>query len=419
MKIEKKVVLSCCIGNILEFYDFALYSFFANIISELYFPAKNPINSLILFYGVFAVGFLSRPIGAIFFGFLGDRLNRVTTLSISLLGVAIATFFMGILPTYSQWGILAPIILMFLRVIQGISLGGEYSNSLIFVSEHMKKIQAKSPSFATGIVSSMGLLGWFLASYFSLVFTRIEISLLCWRIPFLFGSVVGLVGIYLRTKLVDAFPIENDKEIHFLKKFAKVFRHPKEMSPALGVGLLMGALFYGQFIFEMSFLPLVANISKETAAKIVMFGIFLYMVLLPIMGLFADRVGHKKVVFSACILCIASAPALFIFEFSSSLVLILLAQLIVAVLLAGLMGPGTFLMSLFFPRDIRCLGVSFSYNLGAAVIGGMVPSFNLFLYKWHKSPIGPACLLMLLAFLATLLLYQARTTQKIERLQYP
>lgn len=408
MKAEKKAVLASSIGNILEFYDFALYGFFAQTLSKLYFPLNEPIASLFVFYGVFAVGFICRPIGAVLFGYIGDKFDRRSTLSLSLFGIALATLFMGLLPTYEKWGLMAPISLTLLRVIQGISLGGEYTNSLIFVSEHMEKVKAKHPALATGMVSSMGLLGWFAASFLSIYFKEESLSLFCWRIPFLIGSLVAVVGIYLRKHVSDAFrPVEKNDHT-FLSDLVEVFRHPKEMLPPIGVGLLMGALFYGQFIFGTTFLPLVANLSREMTGKVISFGLFSYMIALPLLGFLSDRLGHKRVVLSSCFACVLLAPILFQLEASSSLVRILFAQVLVAILLAALMAPGTFLMSLNFPPTVRCLGVSLSYNIGAAVIGGMVPSINLGLYNWHHNPLDPAYFLAVTALLSGVFLILAR-----------
>ncbi|MCB1068197.1 MAG: MFS transporter [Simkania sp.] len=413
MKVEKKAYLSASIGNVLEFYDFALYGFYAKIISELFFPLDHPVNALLLTYGVFAVGFLARPLGAIIFGIIGDRFERKTSLSLSLIGIAFATTAMGLLPSYSNWGLLSPISLTILRIIQGICIGGEYSNSLVFVSEHLEKYRAKFPAFTTGIVSAMGVMGWFIASLMGTLFNGSN-SLLSWRIPFILGSIVGVIGYYIRKHTEDAY--EKSRNFTPFVKGVQEFMHfPKHCFEVMAIGILMGALFYGQFIFSYSFLPLITNLSSTQVSKLVSVGIFAYMIFLPISGWISDKLGHKKMILFSCILSFFLSPLFFYLSASGVQLNILFSQVLVAFTLAALMSPGTYYMSLVFPSHIRCAATSINYNLGATLFGGTAPTFGLILYQYFKDPLAPAIFLSIAALIAGLCLRSINLTCKAQK----
>lgn len=384
MKPQKNAYLSASLGNVLEFYDFALFGFYAKTISKLFFPTSHPLNSLLLSFGVFAIGFLCRPMGGILFGLLGDRLGRKDTLCYALVGIGFATFAMGFLPTYAVWGIASPICLTVLRIIQGISLGGEYSNSLVFVTEYLKKFQAKYPACMTGIVSAVGVVGWFAASLLSMAFQEEEWGVFSWRIPFVVGGVVALIGLYIRLGTRDAESIE--REGASIKRMLQlIFSQMQSVLFVLTVGAVMGILFYGQFIFMNSFLPQVTPLNPAIVGKVVTLGLFSYMFFLPMMGWFADRVGYRRCLLLSTLLSALSAPLLFQMQFSGSVGALLFAQVWAAMMLALFFASGTYLMSLSFPFRVRCLGVSLCYNIGASLFGGVTPNLYIMMYKSTES----------------------------------
>lgn len=418
MKVEKKAYLAASIGNILEFYDFALYGFYAKILSELFFPLDHPLNALLLTYGIFAVGFLARPIGAIVFGIIGDRFERRMSLSLSLVGIAFATTAIGLLPTYSTWGIMAPISLTVLRIFQGVCIGGEYSNSLVFVSEHLEKYRARFPAFTTGTVSAMGVMGWFIASLMGIIFNGHHSQLFSWRIPFILGSLVGVIGYYIRKHTKDAYETAR-VPIPFTKAIKEFIRFPKECLQVIAIGILMGALFYGQFIFSYSFLPLITDLSPTQISKLVSAGIFSYMVFLPLIGWISDKLGHKKMMLISCLLSFCLSPVFFYLSTSGSQFNILISQILVGLILSALMAPGTYYMSLIFPSHIRCAATSINYNLGATLFGGTAPTIGLILYQHFKHPLAPAIFLSAAALISILCLYSATIAPKAQKLPLP
>lgn len=397
--MRKKVYVAASIGNTLEFYDFALYGFYAGILSDLFFPVDNPLNSLLLAYSVFAVGFLSRPLGAVLFGLIGDRFSRRVSLLWSLLGIAFSTVLIGFIPTYRTWGIMAPVCLTFLRIFQGICLGGEYCNSLVFVSEYLEKYRVSFPAFVMGSISAMGVLGWLLAALIGGIFNGETISTTSWRIPFLFGGLVGVVGYYIRKHTDDAYGNLN-KPVSMFRKIKEMLRYPYQSMQAASIGILMGALFYGEFVFSYSFLPRVTTFSSSEISRLVAIGIFSYMLLLPLIGWLSDLFGHKKMILLSCILSFCLSPLIFYLNASGSKAGFVFSEIFVAFLLSALMAPGTYYMSLIFPSHIRCSGAAIFYNLGATLFGGTAPSLGLILYRVFETSLAPAIFLSFSALIA-------------------
>lgn len=381
MKKGQHIYFSAGIGNILEFYDFALFGFYAQVFSTLYFPLKDPLNALLLSFTVFAVGFLCRPLGAIIFGWLADKFSRKMSLSYSLIGIGFATLGIAVLPPYESWGIFSPLCLAFFRIVQGISIGGEWSNSLVLVSEHLKKYRASHPAFVTGTVTAMGVLGWFLASFLCSIFRTEGWSLFSWRLPFAFGSLVALIGYYIRKKIDDPFEGLKKETFSIVKSFFCILQYKKAGLKVFSIAALMGVIFYGQFIFNNSFLPKVTALSSQTVSRLVSLGIFCYMVFLPVVGWLSDRFGHKITMIGAASGCTLCGPLIFYLQFSGGFSRIILTQISSAFFLAMLMAPGTYVLSTAFPTRIRSLGVSISYNLGATLFGGLTPTLYLLFYK--------------------------------------
>lgn len=394
------------IGNALEFYDFALHGFYIKIFTDLFLPLNHSlITGFFIIYGMFTIGFLSRPIGGFFFGFLGDKYGRKNALSYSLTGIGLATFGIAILPTYKMIGLLSPILLMVLRILQGMCLGGEWTNSLIFVSEDLNKNKKESPAKTTGIIASMGIIGWFFASMLTHFFSHHETLFLSWRMPFFLGSIVAIIGIYLRNHMDDSYCEKRTRLSFGLRSIKEILKYSNNLFIVSAISGLNGALFFSKFIFNVSFLPLVTSFSSVEISKSVSFGLFCYMVFLPITGIIADRVGHKKTMLFSSIATFISTPFSAYFEITGSLTTLFVMQLWTAFLLASWFSPGTYYLSKQFPTHIRCTATAVGYNIGNILCGALAPSINLILYQVTKNPLAPAVFLICIALFSTLILY--------------
>ncbi|HZK54211.1 MAG TPA: MFS transporter [Desulfosporosinus sp.] len=205
-------------GNVMEWYDFALYGFMATIIARLFFPDQSQVASLIATYGIFAAGFIMRPIGAVFFGRLGDTLGRSRAMLISVIMMVIPTFCLGLLPTYEKIGIFAPVLLIIIRLVQGVSVGGEFSSSATFLVETSPKNKRGLSGSWANFGSTLGvLLGSGMATLTITLLDDTVVMAWGWRLPFLFGGLLGCLAIYLRKGL--------PKSEHFQKYIQK---KPKE-----------------------------------------------------------------------------------------------------------------------------------------------------------------------------------------------
>ncbi len=201
--MNKRAVFSSFIGNTLEFYDFALYGALAGLFTTLFFPNSDPASTLFLNgVGVFSIGLIARPLGGLIFGYIGDRYSRRLALSLSMYLMAIPSFIITILPTYQTIGILAPIILVGVRILQGFCTGGEYNGAAIFALEHQ---DPKHRGLVSGMMTASSASGLLLATIVSFVFTNNTFPEWAWRVPFLFGMCIALFGYYVRRKNLEGF----------------------------------------------------------------------------------------------------------------------------------------------------------------------------------------------------------------------
>jgi len=388
-----KPLLAASIGNILELYDFAIYAFLMPTIGPLFFPNANKLTSLVLSFGVFAASFLTRPLGGILFGHLGDKKGRTKALSLSLILMALCTGLMGLLPTYAQIGILAPILLTVLRLAQGLCLGGEYSGSLIIVLEHIGYDSKKRPGLMGSLVTAASISGLLLG---------LAVSHLCqppflpesfWRTAFLIGALTGLLGFYIRKNMQEP-EVLNKPSTERFPLISLLSDYPGTTFATVGMGALTGALFYGLFVFPISFLPAVMGVPPHLAKQCTLVGAGLCIIFLPIMGLVSDRIGHYKLMGLSALATICLAFSLFSLFSYADTPRILVAQIIAALLTASFMAPVSVVMSEIFPAKVRYTGASFSYNLGLCLLGAATPAISLMLVKETGSVVAPATYLI-------------------------
>ncbi|MBY0282213.1 MAG: MFS transporter [Alphaproteobacteria bacterium] len=385
-----KVVGVTLLGNLLEFYDLGLFGFFAPVISPLFFPTEDPLALLIASMSVFAAGFISRPLGALLFGYIGDRRGRKISLSHTILLMACPTFIISILPTYASIGILAPIILMFCRLVQGICTGGEYNNAAIFLLEHQ---DPKKRGFFSGMVTASAIFGFFLASSMAVFvsFFPLENSW-SWRLPFLWGAFIGLVGFYLRKGTILESPVfkemvENNSPL----KISQLLKmSSKGIIATLGIGWVAGTLSLSLVGYMVSYLTSIVHLSSSQASFISNLGLLFYMLGLPIMGALSDKTGHNVMMQIACFLTTLLAYPLFCLMTSGYVPFILSGEIGLALLAAMFLGPMHAYMLEVFPAQFRCRGISTSFALGVGFLGGTAPLISTMLIQTFHFSEAPA-----------------------------
>lgn len=379
----KKVIISGMIGNGLEWYDYALYGQMAWLLSKLFFPEGDPTVALLATYGVFAAGFIVRPLGAILFGWIGDTYGRKRAMVIAVLMMAVPTGCIGLLPTYAEIGILAPILLTVIRLTQGLSLGGEFSGSITYIVEH-------APTRRRGVAGSASLISLNLGFMLGLAVTQGCIYLMGqetftawgWRLPFIAGIGIGLIGFYIRTHCHESPVYEQAKEDGHLSKqpLKEAFReHPWEILQGFAVYITVTMPFYLTAIYFISFSHKQLGLTMQEALTLNFINMGLMLLMYLPAAWLSDRFGRKPVMMAAAavIFCI-TYPLFSHFVPGASMLEIGIAQGLFALVLGAYLGPVAALLVELFPTSVRYTGMAVAYNFSAALFGGTAP----FVCEW-------------------------------------
>ena len=398
-------LFACMMGKELEYYDWTLYGFFIPVLTPLYFPTGNLFLSYVESLAIFAVGFLMRPLGGMFFGHLGDRLGRKHALSLSILLVIIPTVTIGILPTYESIGLFAPIILLLCRLMQGFCVGGEYTGAAIFVNEHVMK---RKSGLWGGFIGSATFAGSVVATGIGFLLTMPEVPSWAWRIAFIAGGIFGLIGFYIR------YNVKESPDFLAIKETGKVSKHPLLQTlkthklPALYTSFIGGAIFiplYLSSIYPSVILKTDLQLSSSHIFLINAYVMSLWGLLFPMMGYLSDAIGKQKLMSWAAIGFIVCALPVFLLFGTNNWVYILEGQTILSFVGVAFAAPSVSFLPELFPANIRYSGLSFSYSVGAALFGGFTPLIAHVLVEWTGSAVSPAGYLMVGGLAAWLTLH--------------
>jgi len=405
----RKTIYNSSVGNILEWYDFGLFSIFSGLFSHLFFPAQAGHAALLGTFMIFAVGFLCRPLGALLFGYLGDTKGRAKTLRLSILMISIPTLAIGLLPTYQQVGIIAPILLLMIRMCQGISIGGEYSGNLIYLAETApRNYRATFTSLAcTG--SNIGILfaaitGIILSRFLSTTF----LNHFGWRLPYLFGGILCLTIYLFRLNLTETPVFQQLKQHHQIvdNPITEVFTHHfPQLLRTLGL-VCMGSTFY---YFCFVYIPIfIAQHNNETILDIstmMSFAIALMIVLIPISGYLCDRIGRRKMLlFNAAFIFTCTIPGFYFLQYHYATLFI---PVLLLYAIASSLEQGTTSVAVIenFSSSARYTGVSLGYNLGNGLLGGTVPIVCEWLLSTTSMNLAPAIYIACCALLTGVIVY--------------
>ncbi|MEN8236968.1 MAG: MFS transporter [Pseudomonadota bacterium] len=397
---KKRILFASVLGNALEFYDFTLYGVFATVIARLYFPSDNEVISLLASWGAFGTGFLMRPFGAMVFGYIGDKFGRQKALTLSIVLMGVPTLVIGLLPGYATLGVLAPIILICCRLLQGLCTGGEYNGAGIFAIEHMGR---NYPGFASGAITGSCVIGAITATAFGSVITGHGDVEWMWRIPFVCGAFVSVIGFYVRRRLTET-PVFKalEKEEDFLQSpFDVVQFCGLEFTKAIMLGLCNGVFSYTLFGFMITYLSRYGDIPIAQAMQLNLLGLLAFMVGSPILGHVAEKMGNEKYFAYGGFVGLFSVVPCFLLLQSSSLPAILVGQLILGILTAGIAGPQHYVLVKLFPAKYRYSGASMGFSIGMAAGGGSAPIVLIHLIEKTGNTMVPAYFLGVFCFIAT------------------
>ena len=387
-----RVIAAGVIGNVLEWYDFAIYGYFASAIGRQFFPNEDAVAQLLSTFGVFALGYLARPLGGVLVGYIGDQFGRRAALTFSVAAMAIPTFLIGLLPGYATWGLLAPVSLSLLRMVQGLSVGGEFTSSMVFLVERAPEGRRGLMGAVTSCGAGAGtLLGSAVGAAFAASMSTAALDFWGWRIPFLLGLIIGIVGYFLRRHMLETVPVERRKRAPIAET---LYDHWRIVVGFAGLSVFSAVGFYVSFVYLVSWLQTADGIPPSRALEINSFSMAIGLPVVIAAGLLSDRFGRKPLLIATSALGLVGAVPLFWLLNHPSALLAQFGQLGL-MLIIGLYG-GTlpaFLVEAA-PSQVRCTAVSLGYNICQGVIGGLTPLVATWLVERTGDEIAPAFLIM-------------------------
>lgn len=402
----KKVATASFLGNFIEWFDYAAYSYFATAIAMTFFPTEDRTIALLQTFGIFALSFILRPLGAIFWGNLGDRIGRKATLSLSIVMMTGASFLIGLLPSYAAIGALAPICLLLLRMIQGFSASGEYAGAAVFLGEYAPP---RRRGFLCSLIpasTALGLLaGSAFASIMSVLLTHDQVVAWGWRIPFLLALPFGAIIFYIRARLEDS-PVYQEMSEAVEGKHMPATKSPiklllttyrKQTLISFGAAVLNAVGFYIVLTYLPTYLTDTVHMDATAASTVTTISLIVYVALVFGMGKLSDRYGRKKMLLIACISFIALTIPGFMLIGTGNVFLVLAMQIALSAALAANDGSLASYLNETFPTEVRFSGFAFSFNMANAIFGGTAPFIATWLIYTTDSALAPAIYMALVA----------------------
>jgi len=408
-------VLASVIGNGLEWYDYMIYGFFAALVAGAFFPSSDALAAQMAVFGAFAISFIVRPIAGVAFGIYADKVGRKPALTIMIMLMAVATIGIGVTPSYAAIGVAAPIIIVLARILQGISVGGEFASATAMLTEFAPRgkrmlfgsFQMCSQAFATLLAAVVGVA----------LATSLSDDALAgwgWRIPFLLGGVIAPIGLYIRTKVDESPAFAEMKATDHVSKapLREVFsNHMGGVVAGIGLVVIGTTSNYVWFIYLTVFvehelsIPFATILLSDAVAGGLLF------LWCPIAGRLADAYGGARIFIGGVIGFAGLAVPLMSYVIAEpSFERLLTVQVIMTVPIAMIWGPTPGLFAGLFPTEVRTTGMSVAYNTGVLLFGGLAPFYLTVLQRWVDTPLLPALYIVAAGLVSLVLLASARQT---------
>ncbi|RHW38391.1 MFS transporter [Lysinibacillus yapensis] len=413
-----RILFASLIGSVIEWYDFYLYGTATGLVfSSLFFPSADPAISIILAFATFGAGYAARPIGSLLFGHMGDRIGRKASLMLTLIGMGGSSFLMGLLPTYQQIGIMAPVLLVVLRLVQGFALGGEWGGAVLLATESAPKgIRGLFGSIPQLGVPIGLVLGTFSFSIISALTTDAQFLAWGWRIPFLFSIVLILIAVWIRSGIEETPEFQHKKENGQLAKMPVVNLFKYNSKDVLRIiGLKLGDGLFNVFImsFIITYATTYLSYSKDIALMGVSIGCITMLVSIPLVGYFSDFIGRKIIYVGSLIGMFVLAIPYFLIIPESEILFYIMQAVVLGILWGAIFSTqGTFFSELF-PANVRYTGLSFSYQIAAAVAGFGPMLWTVVADRFGPNPFVFGGLMMAGLFISLLLSFFAPDTRKV------
>lgn len=391
-----KAIFGGSIGNLVEWYDWYAYSAFAIYFSASFFPKGNTTVQLLNTAGIFALGFLMRPLGGYIFGRLADRIGRKQSMMFSVLLMSFGSLLIAFIPTYQTIGIAAPILLLTARLLQGLSVGGEYGVSATYLSEMASKNRRgfySSFQYVTLIGGQLLALGIQLILQ-KVLLTDAQMHDWGWRIPFVVGAILAIVALYLRKNLQETEAFEKQKNHTSDQKgtIKALLKHPKAVIKVIGLTLGGTLAFYTYTAYMQKFLVNTMSMSKEDSTLMSFATLFIFACLQPVFGALSDKIGRKPLLIAFGVMgTICTVPLLTILSTTTSQWQAFALLMFALIIVSGYTSINAIVKAELFPAEIRALGVGLPYALTVAIFGGSAEYIALWLkdlnhenyYYWY------------------------------------
>jgi metabolite-proton symporter len=386
MNSMRRTVVASFVGTAIEWYDFYIYNTAAALVfNKLFFPTLSPLLGTLAAFGTFSVGFFARPVGGIVFGHFGDRVGRKSMLVTTLVMMGLATFLVGVLPTYHQIGVFAPALLVLLRLVQGVAVGGEWGGAVLMVAEHA---DPRRRGFFASWVQVGVPAGLLLATGVFSVFSWLPEPVFMswgWRVPFLLGIVLTGLGFFIRLRVLESPVFEQEKKMMADAKppIVEVLRHHlRNVLLSMGARLAENACFYIFTVWVLSYATEHLGMARSTLLNGVLLGSAAQLIAIPAFGALSDRVGRKPVYVGGAILLLLFAFPFFWLLETRSTGCAWLAIVLGLIVHAVMYGPQAAFFSELFGTGTRYTGASLGYQLSAPFAGGLAPLIAAALLHW-------------------------------------
>jgi MHS family proline/betaine transporter-like MFS transporter len=409
---RRRQLMAACIGNVLEYYDFVVYAYLAGTIAHKFFPSDSEAAGLLASFAAFGVGFLARPLGGIVIGRIGDRQGRKIALLITIFGMALGTVGIGLLPTFETIGIMAPVLLVAMRLLQGLAAGGEWGGATAFIIESAPEgRRGLFGSIGQASIASSNLLGSVVVALIAGMFTAEQMQDWAWRVPFLLGGVLLPVGLYMRRSIKET------------PAFVEAQRAPRQHAPhdlgtpltllgkAFGFTVVWTVSYYIMLSYMPTFLTKQAGLTQTQALWSNAAALIVLVLATPFFGWLSDQIGRRPLLLACCAaFAILPYPLFSIILNGPSLGTLIAILIVFNLFIAAFSGAGPAALSELFPTHSRTTLMSTGYSIAVAIFGGFAPFIATWLISSTGSPLSPTYYLIFSGVVSGLVIWGFRET---------